>query len=78
MLSHYVFDSRSRQRLQEVVADPHLDEFTDWLADLRYSHPRRPHGDAEDLLIMRTKSGPTCRIRALAGSQLRIIRNSAY
>jgi len=37
MLNDYVPNHRSRQRLQEVIAVSHLDEFTDWLAGLRYA-----------------------------------------
>jgi integrase/recombinase XerD len=37
MLSDHVPHRRSRQRLQEVIAVSHLDDFTDWLASLRYS-----------------------------------------
>ena len=37
MLNDYVPNHRLRQRLQEVIAVSHLDEFTNWLAGLRYA-----------------------------------------
>jgi len=37
MLSDYIFDRRSLLRMQDVIPAARLDEFTDWLASLRYS-----------------------------------------
>jgi integrase/recombinase XerD len=37
MLSDYIFDRRSQLLMQDVIPAARLDEFVDWLADLRYS-----------------------------------------